>query len=130
MSEQPTTNTPAGWYANPDGSPTESYWDGTQWSGQTRPMSTATMAVQSGVMVKPTMTATGEPISPKSRAAAAILAWFLGVFGVHRFYVGKVGTGIAQIFTLGGLGIWALIDFIMILVGSFRDKENRLLINW
>jgi TM2 domain-containing membrane protein YozV len=80
--------------------------------------------------VNPTATPTGEPISPKSRAAAAILAWFLGIFGVHRFYVGKVGTGIAMIFTLGGLGIWALIDFIMIVVGSFRDKENRLLVNW
>jgi TM2 domain-containing membrane protein YozV len=80
--------------------------------------------------VNPTATPTGEPISPKSRAAAAILAWFLGIFGVHRFYVGKVGTGVLMIFTLGGLGIWTLIDFIMIVVGSFRDKENRLLVNW
>jgi TM2 domain-containing membrane protein YozV len=79
---------------------------------------------------KPTETPTGEPISPKSRAAAAILAWFLGIFGVHRFYVGKVGTGVLMIFTLGGVGIWALIDFIMIVVGSFRDKENRVLTNW
>ena len=79
---------------------------------------------------KPTVDQFGNPISPKSRIAAALLAWFLGVFGVHRFYVGKVGTGILMIFTIGGLGIWALIDFIMILVGSFRDKENRLLLNW
>lgn len=79
---------------------------------------------------KPTVDQFGNPISPKSRIAAALLAWFLGVFGVHRFYVGKVGTGILMIFTLGGLGIWALIDFIMILVGSFRDKLGRLLLNW
>ena len=79
---------------------------------------------------KPTVDQFGNPISPKSRVVAAILAWFLGIFGIHRFYVGKVGTGIAMIFTLGGLGIWALIDFIMILVGSFRDKEGRLLLNW
>jgi len=79
---------------------------------------------------KPTVDQFGNPISPKSRLAAALLAWFLGVFGIHRFYVGKVGTGILMIVTLGGLGIWALIDFIVILVGSFKDKEGRLLINW
>jgi len=54
----------------------------------------------------------------------------VGIFGVHRFYVGKVGTGIAMIFTLGGLGIWVLVDLIMILVGSFKDKEGRLVLNW
>lgn len=79
---------------------------------------------------KPTIDQFGNPISPKSRLAAALLAWFLGIFGIHRFYVGKVGTGILMIVTLGGLGIWALIDFIVILVGSFKDKEGRLLINW
>jgi TM2 domain-containing membrane protein YozV len=76
------------------------------------------------------MTATGEAISPKSRAAAAILCWFLGIIGVHRFYVGKVGTGIAQIFTLGGLGVWALVDFIWILTGTWKDKDERVLANW
>jgi len=79
---------------------------------------------------KPMFDATGRPASPRSRLVAALLCWFLGVLGVHRFYVGKVGTGIAMIFTLGGLGVWALIDFIMILVGSFRDKEERVLANW
>jgi hypothetical protein len=79
---------------------------------------------------KPTIDQFGNPISPKSRLAAALLAWFLGIFGIHRFYVGKIGTGILMIFTLGGLGIWALIDFIVILVGSFRDKDGRLLLNW
>lgn len=79
---------------------------------------------------KPTVDQFGNPISPKSRLAAALLAWFLGVFGVHRFYVGKVGTGLLMLVTLGGLGIWALIDFIVILVGSFKDKEGRLIINW
>jgi hypothetical protein len=79
---------------------------------------------------KPTVTPTGEPISPKSRAVAAILAWTLGIFGVHRFYVGKTGTGILMIVTLGGLVVWTLIDFVIILVGNFRDKENRVLLNW
>ena len=79
---------------------------------------------------KPTVDQFGNPISPKSRLAAALLAWFLGVIGIHRFYVGKVGTGILMIVTLGGLGIWVLVDFIMILVGSFKDKQDRVLLNW
>jgi len=79
---------------------------------------------------RPTHDASGNPISPKSRTVAAVLAFFLGVLGVHRFYVGKVGTGVAQLLTGGGLGVWTLVDFIMILVGNFKDKEGQTLINW
>jgi TM2 domain-containing membrane protein YozV len=79
---------------------------------------------------KPMLDAAGNPVSDKSRLAAALLCWFLGVLGVHRFYVGKVGTGILMIVTLGGLGVWALIDLIVILVGSFRDKSGKALQNW
>ena len=79
---------------------------------------------------KPMLDVQGRPVSPKSRLAAALLCWFLGVIGIHRFYVGKIGTGILMILTLGGLGIWALIDFIVILVGSFKDKQERVLANW
>ena len=79
---------------------------------------------------KPMVDAFGEPVSDKSRLAAALLCWFLGVLGVHRFYVGKIGTGILMLVTLGALGIWVLIDFIVILVGSFRDKEGKKLVNW
>jgi len=121
---------PEGWYADPDGKPSERYWDGSEWTDRSRPRTTATAAATVAGAMKPTVTATGELISPKSRAAAAILCWFLGIIGIHRFYVGKVGTGIAQIFTLGGLGIWVLVDFIMILAGSFRDSEDKALINW
>ncbi len=69
-------------------------------------------------------------ISPKSRFVGVLLCWFFGGFGAHRFYVGKVGTAILMIFTLGGLGIWTLIDLILILVGSFRDKQARLVFYW
>jgi TM2 domain-containing membrane protein YozV len=79
---------------------------------------------------KPMVDAQGRPASPKSRLAAALLAFFLGALGIHRFSVGKIGTGILMIVTLGGLGLWALIDFIVILVGAFRDKEERVLSNW
>jgi TM2 domain-containing membrane protein YozV len=79
---------------------------------------------------KPMVDAQGRPASPKSRLAAALLCFFLGVLGIHRFYVGKVGTGILMLVTLGVFGLWALIDFIMILVGSFKDKEDRVLSNW
>ena len=69
-------------------------------------------------------------VSPKSRLAALPLCLFLGGLGVHRFYVGKTGTGIAMIFTLGGLGIWILIDLIMIIVGGFTDIDGKFVLDW
>lgn len=68
--------------------------------------------------------------SPKSRLIALILAFFIGGLGIHRFYVGKVGTGILQIVTFGGLGIWVLVDLIMIATGSFTDKQGRRVTEW
>ena len=56
---------------------------------------------------------------------ALLLCFFLGCLGIHRFYVGKTGSGIAMLRTCGGCGIWALVDFIMILVNSFTDKDGR-----
>ncbi len=66
-------------------------------------------------------------MSDKKFLPALLLAIFLGGFGGHRFYVGKVGTGILQLLTCGGLGVWAIVDIIMIATGSFRDKEGRTL---
>jgi TM2 domain-containing membrane protein YozV len=69
-------------------------------------------------------------MSEKRILPAFLLCFFLGVFGAHRFYVGKIGTGLLQLVTLGGLGIWALIDFIMIIVGSFTDKQGSKITQW
>ena len=63
-------------------------------------------------------------ISDKGFVPTILLCFFLGTFGAHRFYVGKIGTGILQLLTLGGLGIWVLIDFIIIVTGGFRDSAD------
>ena len=69
-------------------------------------------------------------LSPRSRLVALIFCILLGWIGVHRFYVGKIGTGILMVVTIGGLGIWNLIDLILIAAGSFRDKEGRRVFRW
>ncbi len=69
-------------------------------------------------------------ISDRSRGVALALAGVLGVFGCHRFYVGKIGSGLCQLFTVGGFGIWYLYDVIMVASGSFRDADGRRLVNW
>jgi len=66
-------------------------------------------------------------VSEKSNTVALLLCLFLGAFGIHRFYVGKIGTGILELVTLGGLGIWALIDLIFIALGKFKDKNGDLM---
>lgn len=60
----------------------------------------------------------------KNKWIALLLAIFLGEFGFHRFYVGKVGTGLIWLFTFGLCGIGWIVDIILILVGSFRDKAG------
>jgi len=62
--------------------------------------------------------------SEKSRAVTLALCIPLGMFGAHRFYVGKIGTGLLQLCTLGGLGLWWLYDLITIASGEFRDVDG------
>lgn len=66
-------------------------------------------------------------ISAKSKGTAAVLCFFLGALGIHRFYVGKVGTGILWLLTGSLLGFGWIVDFIMILCGSFTDKDGAVI---
>ena len=86
-------------------------------------------------------------ISPKSRLATTLLAFFLGEFGAHRFYLGKIETAIGMlvlgiagfstlwIFGIGlifliAVGIWAFVDFIFAVIGRMKDKEGKLIQKW
>ena len=62
-----------------------------------------------------------------SKTQLAIFCFFLGGLGVHRFMTGKTVSGIIMLLTLGGLGVWTLIDFVMILMGKFTDKEGNII---
>jgi hypothetical protein len=68
--------------------------------------------------------------SDKSRGVALALGTILGLFGGHRFYVGKTGTGVLMAVSIGGLGMWYLYDLILIASGSFRDAQGRLVRRW
>ena len=72
-------------------------------------------------------------VSPKSRVATTLLCILPAYFcvnGVHRFYLGKIGTGLLMLFTLGGLGIWTTIDFVFAVAGLMNDKEGRPIKKW
>jgi TM2 domain-containing membrane protein YozV len=85
-------------------------------------------------------------VSSKSRLAIVLLAFFLGHFGAHRFYIGKIGTAVAMLILtivgyatiwllfgfifLGAVWIWNLIDFIMAIIGSMKDKDGKPITKW
>jgi TM2 domain-containing membrane protein YozV len=68
-------------------------------------------------------------VGEKSFTTTWLLSLLLGVFGIDRFYLGKIGTGVLKLITAGGLGIWYLIDLIILLTGGTRDKNGLSLAN-
>ena len=63
--------------------------------------------------------------SDKEWLVAVLLSWFVGTLGIDRFYLGYTGLGIAKLLTFGGCGVWALIDAILITLGSVNDAQGR-----
>jgi TM2 domain-containing membrane protein YozV len=59
-----------------------------------------------------------------------LLCLLFGWCGVHRFYLGKLGTGLLQLFTLGALGIWWCIDLYLIITGNFTDRDGQKITQW
>lgn len=80
-------------------------------------------------MQKPQLKAP-ERISRRKILPALLLCFFFGIFGTHRFYVGKVGSGILQMLTLGGLLLWVFVDLVVIISGRFTDAEGARLKDW
>jgi TM2 domain-containing membrane protein YozV len=68
--------------------------------------------------------------SDLNRSLTAILAFFFGCLGAHRFYVGKKQSAILQLLTIGGLGVWSFIDFVIILFGEFKDQDGKRITRW
>lgn len=69
-------------------------------------------------------------VSERSRAVALALAVVGGVFGLHRFYTGRVQSGVWMCVTLGGLGIWYLYDLVVLAAGDFVDGDGRRVLRW
>ena len=68
--------------------------------------------------------------SPYNRLAALLLCLILGFLGLHRFYVGKVGTGLLWLFTLGFFSVGVIFDLVLIATGEFRDSDQRRVLRW
>lgn len=66
-------------------------------------------------------------LSSKDWLATLLLCFFLGVFGAHRFYVGKIGSAILMLLTIGGFGIWTLVDLILIICSDFKDRDGKVI---
>ncbi|MGH7539006.1 MAG: TM2 domain-containing protein [Gemmatimonadales bacterium] len=69
-------------------------------------------------------------VSERSRSVALVLGFLGGVFGLHRFYVGRARSGALMAVTFGGLGLWWLYDMVMLVAGEFRDSDELPLRNW
>ncbi len=90
----------------------------------------AVICVHCGCAVKNNTTANNITRNEHEWLVAMLLCWFLGGFGAHRFYTGHIGTGIVQLITLGGCGLWAFIDWVCMCFNAFRDIDNRPLNNY
>ena len=64
-------------------------------------------------------------MNQRSFIIAALLSFFLGFLGADRFYLGYMRLGVLKLVTFGGLGLWALIDFILILIGKMKDANGN-----
>ena len=65
-------------------------------------------------------------MSAKYKCLLVLVMW-MGMYGAHRFYVGKIGTGLLMVFTLGGLGIWWMVDLFKVLSETFEDAEGNVI---
>lgn len=70
------------------------------------------------------------PVSPQKRLILLIVCFFFGYLGIHRLVVGKIGTGLLYLCTGGLFAIGWIVDLILLLVGSFKDKEDRYVLAW
>ena len=125
------TNTASpGWYPHPDNPTIEYWWDGTQYT-QSRAVPVVPPALPAPGAPVPSVRMVPAGVSPKSRTVASVLGFFFGGLGIDRFYLGNIGLGVAKL--LVGwltLGIWPLIDWIIILVGSAHDGDGLPVTNW
>jgi TM2 domain-containing membrane protein YozV len=115
---EPQQQQQAQWYAPQTYDPREPQQQQLRWQAPPRPMQQQYVPYQGQVPVM-----TMEP--QKSWIATVLLCQLLGTLGIHRFYTGRIISGIFQLLTFGGFGIWAFVDLIMIISGDFKDSYNR-----
>jgi hypothetical protein len=151
-----TNTAPQGWYVDPRDPKVENDWDGTAYNGtrvtalpavpptpapaavpiaepmaQPTPQYVQPAAVYIAASSSGAVPAYSGAVSPKSRTVASILGFFFGGLGVDRFYLGNIGMGVAKLL-LGWLtlGIWPLIDWIIILAGASHDGNGLPVTSW